>query len=982
MLLRISVRALCLLGLAPASVLALGLGDMHLRSALNAPLNAEIDLVATAEELASLRAVIASRETFTRYGLDYPAFLANATVRAEKTADGRDVLRVRSPDAIAEPFLTLLIDASWARGRAVREYTVLLDPPVFTERTQTPAVAEAAAAAPQRAGAVDRAATTPRPAPTPAPQAAQNPGAVAAPVSGAATYQVRPGDTLSGIATGRYPGIARERALVAIYRANPQAFDGNMKALLAGAQLSLPAETAVSAVAPGEAVSEVSQQYQDWARTRSAATGDGQLRLVPPQETPAPAAAAGNAAASAPAGLQQRVTDLERQLAESQRLLELRNAELARLQAQVSRGTPATPIEPAVSPPPVPTPEAAPAEATLPVAEQPPAPPPATTPEPVAPTAPAAQSGSILDWLLERWYLAAAVVVLLLAMLGWRSYRSRQVQEFEQSLDRLGGTSFERNTNTAATMPVRSLPDTADDSFLVEESGNHERPRFEPTEEGFSPAARAVVVDDTISGDTTMGLEQGDPLAEADFHMAYGLYDQAADLVRLAVSRAPQRRELKLKLLEVFFVWGNKEQFLPLARELSESRAQAMPGEWEKLVIMGRQIAPEDSLFSGGGASLGAAGSSVDLNLEGGQNRVDFDLLGEPTMASGGDAVDFDLGAALRDTSRPAAGGLSADAGVDFVLDDPARGGDGGGSDDATGTTREMPEGASPQHTITMELSGLDGDAPTVEQPRLEETDNPTIRQKLDVQGRQALAAAVNEPTEELALDDLGLDLGTLGAGASDVPAGDTGADAPTVLAKVDDETRRLQSRIDNTGTLTGSVPGLAPSASGTWLFTDDEAAAVAPADGYSPTQVMLAPSGDMTELLPKSDADSDSTSVTGRLAALKDDPGEMDLDLGGLAATGTHDAAVNGLDLDFGSQPPTAEVKFSETQRLSAAETVLPDLEPPTMSEVGTKLDLARAYMDMGDPEGARSILDEVLDEGSASQKQEARRLIESLPG
>lgn len=54
---------------------------------------------------------------------------------------------------------------------------------------------------------------------------------------------------------------------------------------------------------------------------------------------------------------------------------------------------------------------------------------------------------------------------------------------------------------------------------------------------------------------------------------------------------------------------------------------------------------------------------------------------------------------------------------------------------------------------------------------------------------------------------------------------------------------------------------------------------------------------------------------------------------------------------------------------------------EPATMSEVGTKLDLARAYMDMGDPEGARSILDEVLQEGSSTQRQEAERLIASLP-
>ena len=57
-------------------------------------------------------------------------------------------------------------------------------------------------------------------------------------------------------------------------------------------------------------------------------------------------------------------------------------------------------------------------------------------------------------------------------------------------------------------------------------------------------------------------------------------------------------------------------------------------------------------------------------------------------------------------------------------------------------------------------------------------------------------------------------------------------------------------------------------------------------------------------------------------------------------------------------------------------------DLEPMTMSEVGTKLDLARAYMDMGDPDGARNILTEVLQEGSVSQKQEAQRLIDSIPG
>ncbi|HSY96244.1 MAG TPA: FimV/HubP family polar landmark protein, partial [Steroidobacteraceae bacterium] len=96
-------------------------------------------------------------------------------------------------------------------------------------------------------------------------------------------------------------------------------------------------------------------------------------------------------------------------------------------------------------------------------------------------------------------------------------------------------------------------------------------------------------------------------------------------------------------------------------------------------------------------------------------------------------------------------------------------------------------------------------------------------------------------------------------------------------------------------------------------------------------------------------------------------------------------------VDLDVGeamngAEAPTNRLQSvsstSRTAKLKADDHALPEMEPVTMSEVGTKLDLARAYMDMGDPEGARSILEEVVHEGSASQKQEAQRLIETLPG
>jgi len=119
-------------------------------------------------------------------------------------------------------------------------------------------------------------------------------------------------------------------------------------------------------------------------------------------------------------------------------------------------------------------------------------------------------------------------------------------------------------------------------------------------------------------------------------------------------------------------------------------------------------------------------------------------------------------------------------------------------------------------------------------------------------------------------------------------------------------------------------------------------------------------------------------SSATSRLQALN--ARDVDYDLGDMNGA-THAANGSGVDLDIGSAtvPDTA---FTSTQKLSSDDLALPDLEPVTMSEVGTKLDLARAYMDMGDPDGARNILEEVLSEGSSTQKQEAQRRMESLPG
>src|SRR3984885_2603416 len=178
-------RVLILAGMLSLSSLwsnssfALGLGEIHLNSALNEPMNAEIELIAASpDELAALHATLAPRDAFTRYGIDRPPFLSSLTFKVTKSKDGRDVLQVRSTDAIPEPFVTFLVEVNWARGRLMREYTVLLDPPVYTPGenagSATPVTAPTSASAPARrpapAAAPPPAPSAPVASPSPAPE--------------------------------------------------------------------------------------------------------------------------------------------------------------------------------------------------------------------------------------------------------------------------------------------------------------------------------------------------------------------------------------------------------------------------------------------------------------------------------------------------------------------------------------------------------------------------------------------------------------------------------------------------------------------------------------------------------------------------------------------------------------------------------------------------------------------------------------------
>jgi pilus assembly protein FimV len=631
--LRVLVSAMLL---APPVALPLGLGEIRLGSALNEPLSAEIDLVAaTPDELGALQAQLASRELFQRYGLDRPAHLDSLEFRVGRGQDGRSVLLVRSRDAIGEPFVSFLVDVSWPRGRLLREYTVLLDPPVYA--SQGDQAAPAAIDAPRAESAPAPAATAPEAGATSEPVAAE-PGPA---TEGPSAYRVETGDTLYEIAGSLALGdrSTTQRMMIGLFRANPAAFRDNINVLRAGAILRVPTADELSAIGVGEATAEVSRQVSAW-RASGGGADIGRLRLVTPTEG---VADTGTGEPVAGGSVESQVEALERDIGEQRRLLELKSQELAKLQRELAAKKAAE--APVIAEPVAPAPDetaVAPEDDTgvaVPPAEEVEEPAVAAKPKPEP--APAAEEPPFLDKLTDNWlFLLGAAALVLVGLLGYGYFRRRREQDVDDALK-----GFEVPATAPVpteTMRLRALTLGEDETAEIERIEEEdfvveERPVARPKPE----AAPAVSQEETISTEAALDLDQADPLAEADFHMAYGLYDQACDLVRMALKQSPDRNDLKLKLAEIHFVAGDTQAFLAVARDLRKSIGSG--GDWDRIVIMGRQLAPDEALFAGGVQSAG-----VDLSLEGGENRVDLDLLSAP---SGDESIDLDLGQLLTASS-------------------------------------------------------------------------------------------------------------------------------------------------------------------------------------------------------------------------------------------------------------------------------------------------------------------------------------------
>ncbi len=898
------------LAIAAASALtseaafALGLGEVTLKSALNQPLVAEIELL-DAKSLApgEVVPVLASAEDFNRAGVDRQYFLTDLKFTPVLRPDGKSVIQVSSSKPVREPYLNFLVEVIWPSGRLLREYTLLLDPPLYSPET-------AAAVAPQLPVAVP----APRPAATPKAATSAPASRPAAPASVPASaqggeYKTTANDTLWEIAERNRQGGTVHQTMLAIQDLNSSAFiDGNINRMKSGQVLRLPNAEQIASRSQSEAIQEVSRQNASWrqgtasapqldATQRSTAgaaptrseTGDS-LRLVAPEagkstdgsdsgtggdekalrDQLATAQESLDSSRRENADLQDRLGDLQGQLDKLQRLMQLKDDQLAKLQAQLANGVEATDVtaavgmdesgasatgddagesatdeadqaavetEPAAAAPAA-EPSVTPAPAAQPAAEPKKSAAPAAKPAPPVAPAPSEPDSFIKDLMGNSMLLAviggSALLLLLIGLMALSRRNAMKEAELQDSLlaESLPDNLYTAEVDSQVTAPAEDKADVRNDLA--------------------TPRAADPIAD-----------TNSDPLAEADIYIAYGRFNQAAELLQNALNDEPQRSDLRLKLMEVYAELGNREGF---AREEAELR------------------------------EIGGSSAGID------QLKLKY-----PAMAAAGFA------AAAATSSSDDFDSFSLD---DLALDEPAPAAPG----------QDMNEEA-----FDLSLDDLELDSP--ETP---------------------IAAGDSLSLDDLSFDDLASEPA---AESQSAEAFSFELDEPAASNDVSLEDELADFSLD--------LDDEKPAASASAGLQLDEESATASADSLEDTgfefdlpsetnepEVALADEFDLS-LGEEEVAEPQADSFSSQLEAVETELDELSRDLDTPVPTSADDS-LDEMDEDFDF--------LSDTD------------------ETTTKLDLARAYIDMGDAEGARDILDEVISEGSDVQQQEAREMLAKL--
>ncbi len=595
----VQVRKL-VLAIAAASALtsgmaqALQLGEMTLKSKLNQPLSVEIELLDVGGLTASeITPSLASDQAFVDAGVDRQAFLNDLTFTPVVNPSGRSVVRVTSSKPLPDSYVRFLLQVQWPNGRLMRDYSVLLDPAKFEQPAPT--------------------------ASAPAPRLSA-PAGTAPTVSKPAQHTTTSRDTLWEIAEKNRNGASVQQTMLAIQALNPDAFiDGNINRLKTGQVLRLPDRVQATSLPQPQAIAEVTAQNAAWRQGRRTAANQpaGKQQLDATKRTQA-----GNAPASTNAKdnlslvsaeaakqggkgkagdgqalndklamtqeqldttrrdnaeLKSRAADLQSQLDKLQKLIQLKNDQLARLQAEKADPTaPATAAMPAqlAAEPASTAPASAPAPDATPTAAAP-----EPEPEPIKPdAAPATTEGKFNDLLTNPIILgvvggAAGLLVLLLLLLWARHRNARLEQEKHLRMARALAEEPEFTSNIDHDLPP--------DSF----EGLEVPP---PSVKLAAAPAPAPVVEPAVVVPTVASVlaplavavapqNANDALAQAQSHIDRGHLNQAADVLEQAIKHEPKRSDLRLKLMEVYGLQNDKDGFVTQERQLvatGENHAQ------------------------------------------------------------------------------------------------------------------------------------------------------------------------------------------------------------------------------------------------------------------------------------------------------------------------------------------------------------------------------------------------------------------------
>lgn len=986
--------------LLPDSGFTLGLGEIEVSTALNQELNAEIQLLSAApEDVETLIVKLASREEFMRAGIDRPYMLNSLKFSAEMRGDA-PVIIVTSDKPIREPFLNFLIEVDWPKGHMMREYTILLDPPVFMGQQQAPVQQQQLRPAAMESSRPAATSTVPEPQSSAGfrPTVSASTAAPAMPVAAPAAqttraqptpsytqtyiqpsggYRIQQGDTLWSLADSMRPdqSVTIEQMMLAMLRTNPEAFiNENVNGLKRGYILRIPDRDDIIAVNQAEAVALVREQNALWreyqqavasaepasAMDREAEGGaaagvdrgsDARLEIVaagsgvsasgskdPTQMTESELRAELALARESleterveKEELQQRVETLEGQLDKMQSLLTLEDADLAEMQQaatpvegeeamqaiegveQVASEQP-EPVEEAEAEAAVTaeeaitaTEEAAIEEVTEEVfideqqeqaaaAEQAPEQPAASTEDfTVSPaTQPAfmqEQKQGLSALLNNPLLLAAAggallLVLLLIALIMKR--RKAGADEEPAVTSNLADITEQAEarepvTATGAEQPGQEVAAAAAAEAEIAEVSAVEEPDTESTVVMPGEEETVTQAEAEVEGEEA----RDDIIAEADVYLAYGIYQQAEELLQSAINDNPDNDAYRVKLAETYFAGKNKDAFEQLATEMNQRRNGQDTPAWQKIVAMGKEISPQHGLFAAAAAEM--------------VGELEMDDLVEHQPES----MDIVPGSA--DEQEALAPEL------DLELDQAQ--------------AEETVEAASePVESVEFDLSETGAEATT--EPEEESVE-------FDLAETQAL-----EP--EQAEEEFSLDLDAAELGIEEEPEtdeADSGADVSFDLDDVSAEAEEALAAHEETEEGL-SLDDVDDSSLEFDIGADQVAEAEAPAE----------------ESL---DEASDILDLTDELA--EEPEAEMEL-------------------------PETAEVAEAaetEAESLSFAEPMDDDLDLSDLDdidEVSTKLDLAKAYLDMGDADGTRSILDEVMSEGDDEQKKEAEELLRQL--